>query len=415
MPGLTKEDLTRHITDVVVPLIKETVGPSVSDIVQEYLAKSAGAPDHVSDQSHAPVVNPTEKMDKGLPFGKAIRALAAAKQNGGGADMALDIMKQWGDGDLSEYMKAHREKAMAAGEAIAGGFLVPDQFSQDVIDLLRPMSVVRGLGPVSMPMPTGTMRVPKITSGSTGYYIGENSTITKSQVATGQLTLTWKKLAALVPISNDLLRFSSPGADAIVRDDMVRSIAQRENAAFLRGDGTSASPKGLRYWATAANIIAANSTVNLANVTVDLGKLILQLKNNNIPMTRPAWIMSPRSEHYLATVQNGNGFFVFRDEVLSGRLWGFPLAVTTEVPVNLTDGGGTNESEIYLVDMADAVIGEAKSLSVDSSGEASYTDGGSLVSSYSQDQTVIRAIAEHDFAMRREESVTLLNQCTWGG
>jgi HK97 family phage major capsid protein len=341
--------------------------------------------------------------------------LAAAKQNGGGADMALDIMKQWGDGDLSEYMKAHREKAMAAGEAIAGGFLVPDQFSQDVIDLLRPMSVVRGLGPVSMPMPTGTMRVPKITSGSTGYYIGENSTITKSQVATGQLTLTWKKLAALVPISNDLLRFSSPGADAIVRDDMVRSIAQRENAAFLRGDGTSASPKGLRYWAPAANIIAANSTVNLANVTVDLGKLILQLKNNNIPMTRPAWIMSPRSEHYLATVQNGNGFFVFRDEVLSGRLWGFPLAVTTEVPVNLTDGGGTNESEIYLVDMADAVIGEAKSSSVDSSGEAAYTAGGSLVSSYSQDQTVIRAIAEHDFAMRREESVTLLNQCTWGG
>jgi HK97 family phage major capsid protein len=48
--------------------------------------------------------------------------------------------------------------------------------------------------------------VPKITGGSTAGYVGENANITKTQPTTGQITLTFKKLAALVPISNDLLR-----------------------------------------------------------------------------------------------------------------------------------------------------------------------------------------------------------------
>ena len=413
---MTREQLNKHVEDVVAPLIEKYVGEKVADTVREAIEKAATSqPPVPSPESLAPVTNDqlTKRYGQGGAFGKVVRAMAFAKMNGGGYESALSALKAWGEGDLAEFMGAAKEKAMAAGEPTAGGFLVPEQFSQDVIDILRPMSVVRRLNPAILPMPTGTVRIPKITSGASGSYIGENANITKTQVGTGQLTLTWKKLAALVPISNDLLRYSSPGADTIVRDDVVRALAQRENQAFLRDAGSASSPKGLRHWALAANVIAANGTVNLQNVTTDLGQLVLKLKNNNIPMTRPAWIMSPRSEHYLATIQDGNGNFTYRQEILAGRLWGWPVAVSTEVPVNLTDGGNTDESEVYLVDMADAVIGEASRLTVDSSSEAAYHDGSSVVAAFSQDQTVIRAIAEHDFAMRREESVAVLNQVRW--
>ena len=146
----------------------------------------------------------------------------------------------------------------------------------------------------------------------------------------------------------------------------------------------------------------------------DLGKLISALLNNNVPMTRPAWYFAPRTYIYLTTVQNSNGFYVFRDEMLTnGTLWGFPYGYTTSVPINLTDWGGTTETEVYLVDLDDAVIGEAANLIIDVSSDAAYYDGSNVISAFSQDTTVLRAIEEHDFAMRRQESVALLNGVNW--
>jgi hypothetical protein len=168
-------------------------------------------------------------------------------------------------------------------------------------------------------------------------------------------------LAALVPISNDLLRYSSPQADAIVRDDAVRAIAQREDYAFLRDDGTSGTPKGLKNWIDAANKFSANGTVSLANVTSDLGKAMQLIMDANITLiiqqaatggvdVRPGWIFSPRQWKYLTTVQTTVGNYAFRDEMLRGTLWGYPFAVTTNIPITLN----TNKSEVYFADFADA-------------------------------------------------------------
>ncbi len=305
-------------------------------------------------------------------------------------------------------------KALAASDATAGGFLVPPQYSQEVIEYLRAKSVVRQLGPISIPMATGTFRIPKVTVGATASYIGENTTIPKTQQTFGNVTLTFKKLAALVPLSNDLLRYSSPGADAIVRDDVVRAMADAENRAFLRSDGLSGQPRGFLSWCPAANKISANATANLANVTTDMGQLIVALMNNNIPMTKPAWIFSPRTWNYLMTIQTANGVFAFRDELMRGTFWGYPFGTTTAIPVNLNTLGRTGESEVYLIDMADAALGESLNLVVDASQEAAYSDGGTLVSAYANDQTVIRAIQEHDLVMRREESVAMLQGCVYG-
>jgi HK97 family phage major capsid protein len=222
-------------------------------------------------------------------------------------------------------------------------------------------------------------------------------------------------LAVLTPISNDLLRYSSPSADAIVRDDLVSSMATKEDSTFIRGAGTDATPKGLLNWCVAAQKIASNTTVNLANITDDLGQLVVKLKNADIPMITPGWIMAPRTEQKLAVVQNSNGVFAFRDEIIKGTLWGWPIGVTTNVPITLdtTGSGNNNESEIYLVDFAQVLIGESMGLLVDSSQEAAYHDGSNVQAAFSLDQTVVRAIAEHDLGMRHDKAVAMLTGVTW--
>jgi HK97 family phage major capsid protein len=282
-----------------------------------------------------------------------------------------------------------------------------------LIEYLRPMSVIRSLNPTIIPLDNGTATVPKMTGGASATYIGENQNATKTEPTFGNLKLTERKLAALVPISNDLVRNAAPSAVTVVRDDLAAALAQKSDLEFIRGDGTGAGPKGLRYWCPSANQLTVNATVNLANVTTDLGELILALRNANVRMLRCGWIMAPRTENYLMTIRDGNGNYAFRTEMLAGTLWGYPYKVTTQIPVNLAVTG-TSESEVYFADFTDVIVGEASDLILTVSDEAAYHDGSNVVSAFSLDQTVIKAIERHDFGMRHDASVAVLTDVDWG-
>lgn len=417
-----KQGMTRtQLAEFVSGQIKNFVGSELAEIVKKNIAETV-------EPLRQQVTNWGEKItkgnetasqkpqhDKGIALARCVRATAAAKFYGAGPDKAVEILKQWGDVELAEKWAGARQKALAAGDATAGGFLVPTQFSQDFIELLRSVTVMRKLGVPTITLPVGTVKIPKATAGATAGYIGENQNAPKSQLATGQLTLTFKKLAVLTPVSNDLLRYSSPGADTIVRNDLIAAMAVKEDAAFIRGDGTDGSPRGLKYWLADANKIDANATVNNQNVATDLGKLMQKLMEADIPMVSPRWIMAPRVKNFLMTLQNTQGNWVYKDEMSGGTLWGYPFAITTGVPTNLnhTGAGSNDESEIYFFDAGQAIIGEAENLSVDSSQEAAYFDGNSVQAAFSLDQTVVRALAEHDFAVRYDKAIALLQGVDW--
>lgn len=417
-----KQGMTRQqLADFVSGQIKDYIGKELADKVKENIA-SAVEPlrqqvtswgEKITGKSESKATK--IEREPGMALARCIRATAAAKFRQQGPEGAISILKQWGDNDLAEKWAEAREKALSVGDATAGGFLVPTQFSQDFIALLRSATVMRKLGVPTLQLPVGTIKLPKQTAGATAGYIGENSNAPKSQLAVGQITLTFKKLAVLTPVSNDLLRYSSPGADTIVRNDLIAAMALKEDAAFLRGDGTDGSPKGLKNWVNAGNKIDANTTVNNQNVATDLGKLMQKLMEADIPMTSPRWVMAPRVKNFLMTLQNSQGNWVYKDEMSGGTLWGYPYAITTGVPTNLDyTGAATNdESEIYFFDAAQCVIGEAENLSVDASQEAAYHDGNSVQAAFSLDQTVVRALAEHDFVVRYEKAIALLQGVDW--
>ena len=409
----------------LIALIKETSAPNsdVAALVEAAVAKATAplATKH-SDFMERMLTNREEKKPETLEqrsqkFGRIVRAGAAVTlaMRRGELKSPESVLKEWGDHTLATEIAETRSKAMAAGDAGAGGFLVPVQYSSDVIEFLRAQSIVRRLGSISMPVPTGTIKIPKLTGGATAYYIGENTNATKSEPTTGQLTLSFKKLVTLVPVSNDLIRYSSPGADMLVRNDTVQAMRVREDSAFIRDNGTDSTPKGIRHWAHASHILTQTATVNVQNVFTDLGRLVQKLLEANIPMISPAWMMAPRTEIFLKTLLNSQGIPVFRDEMNGGKLWGFPYGVTTNIPTNLdTSGtGGNDESELYCVDMAQVVIGESMNLQVDASQEAAYHDGSSVQAAYSLDQTVVRAIAEHDLGVRHDKAIAVLTQVDW--
>lgn len=357
------------------------------------------------------VGRPEEKApEPGLVIGRVVRALANVKCDPHQA--TLFAKSQWGDrGEFAMYEAV--EKAMSAGTAAAGGFLLGTEMATTIVDYLDARAVVRRAGPMKAPLDTGSMNFPKLTGGPSASYIGESGRVDSSNVSTGQVNLIAKELAALVPITNRLLIFGGALADTIARNSLVRSLSNGEDRAFLRGTGSEFSPKGMRYRALAANITESNGD-DLAGVAADLMELMQALEGGDVLMERPYFFVNTRSKnHLLFNVRDGNGNPVYAADIRAGQIGGVPYAATNNVPANLGDEG--DESEVILADMAQAVIGEASQIMLSASDSATFVDEeGATISCFQQNMTLVRATIYNDFAMLQDEAVAVKTGVTWG-
>lgn len=319
------------------------------------------------------------------------RAVAAAAEELYGSDMGQIV--------------ANMEQATNS----KGGFLVDTAYSTDFINVLRGRVGIRRLGARSLPMPEGNLTVRKKTVGTTASYVGERVASPTTDATIGQVTMTAKRLTALVAITNQLIRRSSISVQDMIRADLLDGVAVKEDQQFLRGTGSSTAPTGLRTLVNASNIFAANATVNLVNVTNDLGTLRLKVLNSNTPMNACGYIMSPRTMMFLENLRDGNGNKAF-PEVAEGKLGIYPIFNTTHVPDNLGSG---SDSEIYFGDFDQMLIGDTENVAIAASDTAAYDDGGTMRAAFSNDETVIRVITEHDTAVRYDTAFAVLTGVTW--
>lgn len=394
----------RQLRDYVREAVEHAFDATFQQQVQAALAPLVTEP---VTNTAGPLHNPENKMEKrleekGLDAARLVRCLAAGRGDTAKARAFAE----------HEYGASHVvTKALAAGDGAAGGFLVPETMSSELIDLLRPRSIVRAAGPTVVRPARGSMDFPKLTSGASASYVGENQDITVSEQQFGQVALSAKKLAALVPISNDLLRFGMD-VDTVVRDDLVQAIATTEDVNLLRGDGLQDKPKGLRNWAAAANVTASNGTT-ATNIEADFKELLNAIESADVPLLRPRWLMAPRSKNHLVTLRDANGNLIY-PEIRSDNptIHGWPVLVSTNIPTNL--GGGT-ETEIYFVDFAEVVFGEVNAVEIDVSADATYTTtGGATVSAFQRDQTLMRAILRHDLVVKHDVAIAVKTGVTWG-
>lgn len=345
-----------------------------------------------------------EKQKPGAKMAQMVRLLAAAQGN----QQAAAQMAKDGNYGADVFM------ALSTVTPGAGGVLVPTNFAADVIEGLRPTSVVRRMGVTSLPLNNGNLTMPRITGNTVVTYIGTEQDIPLTGMTFADTKLSAKKAAALVPVSNDLLRMSgvNPRVDSIVANDLVVSMGLSEDLHFIRSDGSGVLPKGLRHWAIAQHVLPAPATPNLEQIDLFLGGLMLRIETANVQMTSCGWLMHPRTLRWLQSLRDGNGNKAY-PEIDQGMLKGYAVGLSNQIPVNLGLDG--DESEIYFVNFADMMIGEDMDLVIDFSKEAAYKDaGGNMVSAFQRDQTLVRVIAKHDFGPRHVECIAVGTAVKWG-
>ena len=151
-------------------------------------------------------------------FGRAVKCIHAS---GGDIERAaFTAERKFGDADM-----AHEFKALSATVPADGGYLVPEVYANEIIELLYPSTVIYSLGARRLGMANGNLNIPKIKTGSRALFAGENRAISRSAPKFGNLKLSAKKLTALIPMSNDLLRSTNFDNDVIVGQDVTKQMA----------------------------------------------------------------------------------------------------------------------------------------------------------------------------------------------
>jgi HK97 family phage major capsid protein len=135
---------------------------------------------------------------------------------------------------------------LVVGTPTAGGNLVADELlSGSFIDLLRNRLALAQAGVTMLTGLQGNISIPRQTSASTAYWVGENVAPSESQQAIDQVNMTPKTVAAFVDYSRRLLLQSTIDVEGMIRNDLTRVLALEIDRAAIYGTGSSNQPLGL--------------------------------------------------------------------------------------------------------------------------------------------------------------------------
>jgi HK97 family phage major capsid protein/HK97 family phage prohead protease len=172
---------------------------------------------------------------------------------------------RWGKSNptLVRLVKANEVAAGGATTGEWGAELVTadNRYTGDFIEYLHGMTVYDKLPLREVP---ANVTIKGSDGAATGYWVGESKGIPLSAPSASTVSLTPLKVAALAVVSNELLRDSSPAAEAWVRDMLAQASGQRVDQTFLSTTAASAgvSPAGLLNGVT-AGFSAGNTADNL--------------------------------------------------------------------------------------------------------------------------------------------------------
>lgn len=407
----TASDADEHITAVAAfddaQKAFDTVNAQVKRAESAEAAQAAAAVGDEGAPGSAPAPRPAQVQDpdqKGVALGFVVHALARSR---GDRDKAATYLENEGHSGISA--------ALSGATEAAGGVTMPRPMAAELIELLRSRVVVRAAGARTFPVPAGQIRHAKQTASATATYTAENAPIPESEPQFDKMDMSFKKLTGLVPVGNSLLRHSGTAMAQLVRDDLVKVMARREDLAFIRGDGSGNTPTGIRNWLLAANWIAAldaGVAADAAAAEAALRTVVSRVEDADVNLTNPGWIMRASAKNFLANLRDPNGNKLFPSIEANNQLLGAPIRATSQIPNNL--GAAGNETEVYFGEFSEAMIGDSMELSIGVSTEAGYVDASSnFISAFQNDLTLMRAISEHDFALEHDVAFGGFNAADW--
>lgn len=272
-------------------------------------------------------------------------------------------------------------KAMVEGTDASGGYLVPNQRLNQVVED-RSVQDARLLNIFpKLQVSSDTIEIATVTSGMTAGWVAELATKPSADLTFGQITASVFTAAGLGIVSNQLLRDSRANGRS-VDDYMLRDLRKKLNRLFelaiLNGSGTG-QPRGILQTAgVQSSATDANLAIAAWGVDAFLDAVITAIMDlETAGFNATHLIMHPRRWQRIAKFRDATT----KEVIVNGArpngglpdrsLYGVPVILTNQVPTNL--GAGTNEDRIIALDASEQLVMENQGITVDESEHVFFT------------------------------------------
>ena len=291
-----------------------------------------------------------------------------------------------------------RCKTMTAGTPSEGGFTVPLAFSGEYIDALVANTLIDKLNIRRVPLVHGNLSIPRMDTTSAISWGGEETVGGITEPTFGEVNMRAKKLFAKTAMSNTLIRESGVNIEGWVAEDLMRKARIALDDALLNGTGSQFQPLGL---ANNPNVQTSGSSSTAFGLTTP-NDMVALLEQANVRMENVHWLLNPMGESWIRNKAFSSGPFAWSDEMSrTGRLRGYEFHSSSTVKYVDTT---TDYADFWLGDFAEMMFGISKDISIEVSREGTFTNNGNVISAFDKDLTLIRLIAEVDFACRQPKA-----------
>lgn len=290
----------------------------------------------------------------------------------------------------------------ASGTAKAGNLVPTDLLAASFIDVLRNKMVLNQLGAQFLTGLSGNVAIPRKTTASSAYWVGENAAPTESTNAPAfdQVTMSPKTLAAYVDYSRRLMLQSSLDIETLVRNDLATSIAVAMDGAAVAGSGSNKPTGVLNTSGIGSVTLGTNGGAPTWAMVVNLVK---EVEIDNALTGAAAFLTNGQVKAKLSSTSKQTsgveGNFILGPDM--NNLYGFPIYVSQQVPSNLSKGSasGTLSAMIFGV-WSDLLIGQWSGIDLMADPYTGSKEG------------TVRIVAFHDcdFAVRHPESFAECNE-----
>jgi HK97 family phage major capsid protein len=268
-------------------------------------------------------------------------------------------------------------KAMGINTGEAGGFAVPDQFRNSILNVPPLMSIVRPRAQVLPPgdFPDAKLEIPTLRQGASGLYggvtfsaVNEGTAGTNNDPKLDLVTLEPQRISGYVTVGNSLLR-NATSMSAFIETLFRNAKAGFEDNAFIQGAG-GVLPLGFLNSPAAVSVVRTTAGTI---VFTDIANMLCKMYGEN-----PIWIASKSGLAKLISMADtvGNSIWITGDiaKGLPSTLAGNPLYFTFRQPALGTKG------DLMLVDPSYYLIKDGSGPVVQASEHVNFT----------ADQTIIK-------------------------
>lgn len=245
------------------------------------------------------------------------------------------------------------QNALTIGTDTAGGFTMPGLVMSEILPALAAGSSLLSVGAgVYFPdQGAKSYNWAGLNALPTAAWRNENGAVAESDPTFRNVQAVPRSLSFMFKVSRELLA-DSPNLNAALRIVIGQAFAKEIDRAGLRGSGTAPEPRGIL---NTAGIQAVTNGANGASLGTTRYANVMSAIQATLQADAPmptAAIMSPRSRVTLAGLLDTTNQPMAVPPLVSD----LKLAVTSQIPNNLTVGTSTDCTEIYVGDFTKVIF-----------------------------------------------------------